>query len=185
MEFYSMMLTAIAEVSKNGIFAKRCITYTLWKQIFKKNFLLWGEAMPLIICQKQSFADALQKGVLKNFTNFAGKYLCWSFILMKLQAWRLANLLKGDSNTGFFLVKFAKFLRTPFFKEHLRWLLLICLLFKSKFQGACSSVPTDFVTSRYSSYFIWRNHYTNYKFHVVIARSTKRAFLILFTITTM
>ena len=86
MEFYSMMLTAIAEVSKNGIFAKRCITYTLWKQIFKKNFLLWGEAMPLIICQKQSFADALQKGVLKNFTNFAGKYLCWSFILMKLQA---------------------------------------------------------------------------------------------------
>ena len=113
MEFYSMMLTAIAEVSKNGIFAKRCITYTLWKQIFKKNILLWGEAMPLIICQKQSFADALQKGVLKNFTNFAGKYLCWSFILMKLQAWRLANLLKGDSNTGFFLVKFAKFLRTP------------------------------------------------------------------------
>ena len=70
--------------------------------------------MPLTICQKQSFADVLQKGVLKNVTNFTGKHLCWSFILMKLQARRLATLLKGDSNTGVFLVKFAKFLRTPF-----------------------------------------------------------------------
>ena len=119
---------------------------------FWEMLLLWGEAMPLIICQKQSFADVLQKGVLKNFTNFKGKHLCWSFILMKLKAWRLATLLKGYSSTGVFLVKFAKFLRTPFFTEHLRWLLLICFLFKSKFQGACSSIPPDFVTSRYSSY---------------------------------
>ena len=33
-----------------------------------------------------------------------------------------ATLLKRDSGTGFFLVNFAKFLRTPFLTEH--WLLL-------------------------------------------------------------
>ena len=31
----------------------------------------------------------LQKGVLKNFANFTGKYLCWSLFLAKLQAQRL------------------------------------------------------------------------------------------------
>ena len=28
----------------------------------------------------------IKKGVLKNFTNFTGKHLCWSFLLIKLQA---------------------------------------------------------------------------------------------------
>ena len=36
--------------------------------------------------QKQAFTDVLQKGVLKNLANFAGKYLCWSLFLIKLQA---------------------------------------------------------------------------------------------------
>ena len=36
---------------------------------------------------------------------------------------RLATLLKKDSYTGLFHVNFAKLLRTPFFLEHLRWLL--------------------------------------------------------------
>ena len=33
----------------------------------------------------QSFADVLQNDVLKNFTNFTGKHLCWSLFLIKLQ----------------------------------------------------------------------------------------------------
>ena len=38
--------------------------------------------------QKQSFADIpqLKKGVLINFANFTGKYLCWSIFVIKLQA---------------------------------------------------------------------------------------------------
>ena len=45
---------------------------------------------------------------------------------------RPATLLKRDSNTGaflwnLFLAKLTKFLRTSFFKEHLRWLLLYIL----------------------------------------------------------
>ena len=60
-------------------------------------------------------------GVIKNFTNFIGKHQCWSIFSIKLQAWRPATLLKRGSNTGVFL---WKFLRTPFFTEHVQWLLL-------------------------------------------------------------
>ena len=38
--------------------------------------------------------------VLQNFTNFIGKHLCWCLFWIKLQAWRPANLLKRDFNTG-------------------------------------------------------------------------------------
>ena len=52
-----------------------------------------------------------QIDVLKNFANFTGKHQCWSLA---------CNFIKNRC----FPVKFAKFLRTPFFTEHLRWLLL-------------------------------------------------------------
>ena len=39
--------------------------------------LLWN-------LQKQSFADVFPKGVLKNFTIFTEKHLCWSLLLIKL-----------------------------------------------------------------------------------------------------
>ena len=46
---------------------------------------------------------SVKKVVLKIFGNFAGKRLCWSLFLMKLQGWWPAILLKRDSNTGVFL----------------------------------------------------------------------------------
>ena len=57
-------------------------------------------------------------GVLKNFANYTGEYLCWSLFLIKLQPLRPTTLLKRDFSTGCFLVKFAKFLKTPFFTYH-------------------------------------------------------------------
>ena len=42
-------------------------------------------------------------GTLKNFAMFTVKYLCWSFFLIKLQAFRLAILLKTDSSKSRFL----------------------------------------------------------------------------------
>ena len=33
----------------------------------------------------------MKKGVLKNFTIFTGKHLCWSLFLIKLQALRAAT----------------------------------------------------------------------------------------------
>ena len=46
--------------------------------------------------------------VLKNFANFTGKHLYWSLFLIKLQIWRLANLLWKDSNTGVMRKKLQK-----------------------------------------------------------------------------
>ena len=62
-----------------------------------------------------------KKGFLRNFAKFPGKYLCQSFFFNKVAAFRLATLLKKRL---WHPVNFAKFLRTPFFTEHLRWLLL-------------------------------------------------------------
>ena len=62
-------------------------------------------------------------GVLKSFANFTGKYLCRSLFLKNLQAEDL-QLHKKRLQHSCFLVKFSKFLRTPFLTEHLRWLLL-------------------------------------------------------------
>ena len=44
-----------------------------------------------------------KKAVLKNFSIFTGKYLCWNFFSNKTQALRSAALLKSDSNTRVFL----------------------------------------------------------------------------------
>ena len=75
--------------------------------------------------QEQSFADVLQDGVVKNFANFTGKRMCWSFYLIKFHVSRPATLSNRDYNIGFFSVKFEKFLRKSFLTEHRRWLLLV------------------------------------------------------------
>ena len=55
--------------------------------------------------QKQSLTEFFcKKGVLKNFGNSTGKHLCQSLFFNKVAG--------------------LKFLRTPFFIEHLWWLLL-------------------------------------------------------------
>ena len=54
--------------------------------------------------------------VLKNVTNLTGKYR-WK---ERLQA---CNFIKKRLQHRCFSVKCVKFLRTPFFTEHLRWLL--------------------------------------------------------------
>ena len=64
--------------------------------------------------------------VLKNFASFTGKYLCWSLFLnkaagpptlflIKLQALRLASLLKRDSNTVDFLYNWQIIFMNSFF----------------------------------------------------------------------
>ena len=53
-------------------------------------------------------------GVLKNFSIFTRKHLCWILFLIKLQAWRPSFLLKKRLQHRFFPVNIAKFLRTAF-----------------------------------------------------------------------
>ena len=69
-----------------------------------------------------------KKGVLRNISKFAGKHLCQSVFFNKVAGLRPATLLKKRLWQRYFLLKFEKFLRTPFLTEHLRWLLLFRLI---------------------------------------------------------
>ena len=62
-----------------------------------------------------------KKGVLKNLAKLTGKHLCWSLFFNKVAGLRLATLLKKRLQHWCFPVNFAKFLRTPFFIEYLRY----------------------------------------------------------------
>ena len=66
-----------------------------------------------------------KKGVVRNFAKFAGKHLCQPLFFNKVAGLRPATLLKKRHWHRCFPVNFVKFLRTPFFIEHLWWLLLI------------------------------------------------------------
>ena len=57
----------------------------------------------LFSIQRQPPDVFIKKAVLNNFPIFAGKHLCWSLFLIKLQDFRPATILKVDFNTVVFL----------------------------------------------------------------------------------
>ena len=57
-----------------------------------------------------------KKSVLKNFAKLTGKHLCQSLFIN--------NFIKKEALAQVLSDEFATFLRTPFFIEHLWWLLL-------------------------------------------------------------
>ena len=65
-----------------------------------------------------------EKSVLKNFAKFTGKHLRQSLFFNKVTGLRPATLLKKILWHRCFPVNFAKFLRTLFLTEQLRWPLL-------------------------------------------------------------
>ena len=82
---------------------------------YNTAFLFFRSSRPEVFCKK---------GALRNFAKFTGKHLCQSLIFNKICWLRIANLLKMRLLHRCFPVNFAEFLRTPFFAEHLWWLLL-------------------------------------------------------------
>ena len=74
----------------------------------------------------EAYSESFQtsEGVLRNFAKFTGKHQCQSLFFSKVASLRPATLLKKRLWHRSFTVNFAKFLRTPFFTEQLRWLLL-------------------------------------------------------------
>ena len=66
---------------------------------------------------------SIKKGVLRNFAKFTGKHMRQSLFFNKVASLRPVTLLKKRLWHRGFPVNFAKFLRTSFFTEHLRWLL--------------------------------------------------------------
>ena len=63
---------------------------------------------------------SMQKGVLRNFTKFTGKHLCQSPFFNKVASLKPAISLKMRLWHRCFPVIFTKFLRTPFYIEHLQ-----------------------------------------------------------------
>ena len=75
--------------------------------------------------EKQPLEVFCRKGDLTSFAKFTGKHLCQSLFFNKVACLRPATLLQRKLWLRCFPVIFAKFLRTPFFKKHLLWLLLM------------------------------------------------------------
>ena len=72
----------------------------------------------------------LKKGILRNFAKFTVVKESRVFFLLKLQASGLQLYFTLPVN-------FAKFLRTPFFMEHLLWLLLLVAVSQTKNEKTC------------------------------------------------
>ena len=62
---------------------------------------------------------SVRNGVLRNLAKFTGKHLCQSPFFNKAAGLILATLSKKSLWPRCFPVNFGKFLRTPFFTEHL------------------------------------------------------------------
>ena len=66
-----------------------------------------------------------KKGVLGNFAKFTKKHVCQSLFFINVVGLKPGILLKKRLWHTCFPVNFLKFLRTPLFIEHIRWLLLL------------------------------------------------------------
>ena len=73
-----------------------------------------------IIIRNNHRRCSIRKDVPRNFAKFTGKHLCQGLFLKKLQVIRPTTLSKKKLWRRCFPVNFEKFLRTPFFTEHLR-----------------------------------------------------------------
>ena len=86
---------------------------------------------------------SVKKSVVKNLAKFTAKHLCQSLFLDKVAGPRPATLLKKRLSHSSLPVNFAKFLRKPFFIEHLRWLLLGRLFLVIAHQHPSGEFPWD------------------------------------------
>ena len=87
-----------------------------------------------------------KKGVLRNFAKFTGKHLCQNLFFNKVAGLRPVTLLKKRLWHRCFPVNFVKFLRTPFFIEHLWWLLLYPII-QYLWTHLCLRFPTIIKTN--------------------------------------
>ena len=98
---------------------------------------------------------SLTKSVLRNFVIFAGKKLCRSLFFNKVAGLRPSTLLKKRLWHRCFPVNFAKFLRSPFVKEYLWWLLLsvlnkpLCVVYYLKIFFVC---PKSIFSEHYAKF---------------------------------
>ena len=87
-----------------GIFRTLCNS-CIFRILAYLELEIYRSSRPEVFCKK---------GVLRNSTKFTGKHLCQRLFFNKVAGLRHRC----------FPVNFVEFLRTPFFIEHLWWLLL-------------------------------------------------------------
>ena len=107
------------------VFACKNKKSTLKLQVLNKFWLCKWKCL-----QKQPSELLCKKHVVKNFSKFTGKHLCWSFLFNKIAGLRCFwTLLIKILRHRCFPVNFAKFLRAPFLLNSsgklLLWLILI------------------------------------------------------------
>ena len=95
--------------------------YVKTKKYFKGKILRQTCSTGYFILKTKAVAQScsVKKAFLRNFPKFTGKHLCQSLLFNKVASLKPAALLKKRFWHRCFPVNFAKFLRTPFFKEDL------------------------------------------------------------------
>ena len=83
----------------------------------------------IFLCRSSRPQMFCKKPVLKNFTKFTEKHLCQSLLLNKVVGLSPVTLSKRRLWHRYFHVNFTKFLRTPFFKEHVWATASVCNVF--------------------------------------------------------
>ena len=78
----------------------------------------------------------------KSFTKFTRKHLCWSRLFSKAAGLKLTILLKKRLQHKSFPANFLKILRTPFFMEHLWWLVKSAHIMKYVFTHLLSFIES-------------------------------------------
>ena len=116
------------------LFALSRVSSTSWKKLIKRRQnLSLQSTSPIKFYQPEEDPSKgrssrpevfCKKGVFRKFAKFKGKHLCQRLFFNKVAGMRPATLLKKNLWYRCFPLNFAKFLRTPFFTEHLWWLLL-------------------------------------------------------------
>ena len=96
------------------------------KSVMKNLPKFTGKHLSRILLLKKTEAVARGYSVKTVFLEILqnSQELCQSLFFNKVAGLRPATLLKKRLWHRHFPVNFVKFLRTPFFTEHLRWLLL-------------------------------------------------------------
>ena len=124
--------------------------------------------------QEQSFTVAVaavcrcfsKQAFLRFLAIFTGKHLCQSLFFNKVQDHQTCNSIKNRLQHRCFPMNIAKFSRTAFFIEHLRWLFLQVLYKKA--------VPKNFAnftrTFRYRSPILSSCWLTTCNFVIIVGR---------------
>ena len=115
--FYRPPIVTASRFSRQQIHFIRWIWYLLLTvtPVFAPNSFKNTTSKP----QKQPLELFCKKVVLRNFANFTGKHLCWSFFLIELP--EVCSFIKKRLRQRCFPEEFAFLMNLQNFQEHLIW----------------------------------------------------------------